>query len=179
MNYQAVSTTLIIDVKLFNYIVHLRKTIASLILALVTCSSFAQSFKTELEIIQDEFGLEKKVAVANFMQIGDDSESFWEIYDDYERERKEIGKARIKLILDYADSYPNILDAEILELFKRRKALSKSFDRLQDTYFNRMKKEIGVSKAAQFWQLESYINAIIQARIYSQIPFIGENLQEE
>ena len=47
---------------------------------------------------------------------------------------------------------------------------------LQHTYFKRMSKEIGVSKAAQFMQLESYINAVIQESIYAQIPFIGENV---
>lgn len=39
-----------------------------------------------------------------------------------------------------------------------------------------MKKEVGASKAAQFWQLETYFNSIIQAEIYTQLPFIGENL---
>jgi hypothetical protein len=154
----------------------LKTVIISLILTVATSSSFAQSAQTELEIIQDAFGLEKKVAVANFMELGESAERFWEIYDEYEAERKELGKERIQVIADYAESYPTISDEEIRSLFKRTKAFKRSFAKLQKTYFNRMSKEVGTSQAAQFWQLESYFNAMIQAEIYSQIPFIGENL---
>ena len=156
----------------------LKASLTTLILAVVAYTSFAQSAQTEVEIIQEAFGLDKKVAVANFMELGEDAESFWKIYDEYEAERKELGKERIKVIADYAKSYPTISDEEILALFKRTKAFKKSFAKLQQTYFNKMKKEVGVSKAAQFWQLESYFNAMIQAEIYSQIPFIGENLDD-
>jgi len=177
MNYQAVSQSLLACFRLYYINSRNRKATALFILTLVASTSFAQSLQTEVEIMQDAFGLEKKVAVADFMMLEDDAEDFWEIYDDYEIERKELGKARIKIIADYAESYPNISDEQILELFKRRKALSKSMDKLQDTYFKRMVKEIGASKAAQFWQLESYFDAIIQAEVYSRIPFIGENLE--
>lgn len=159
-----------------NYLSTLKTVITSLILIVVANAAFAQSAQTEVEIIQEAFGLDKKVAVANFMELGEDAESFWKIYDEYETQRKELGMNRIKVIADYAKSYPTISDEEILTLFKRSKAFKKSFAKLQQTYFNKMKKEVGVSKAAQFWQLESYFNAMIQAEIYLQIPFIGENL---
>lgn len=151
---------------------------ASFILLFAANTVFSQSAQTELEIIQEAFGLDKKVAVANFMELGDDAESFWNIYDEYEAERKELGKMRLKIIADYAKSYPTISDEQILELFKRTEAFKKSFGKLQKTYFNRMRKEVGTSVAAQFWQLENYFNAMIQAEIYAQIPFIGENLDE-
>ncbi len=159
-----------------NYLFTLKTLITSLILTIVAYSSFAQSARTEVEIIQEAFGLDKKVAVADFMELGEAAASFWEIYNEYEAERKELGTNRIQIIADYARSYPTISDEEILMLFKRTKALKKSFAKLQETYFNRMRKEVGTSIAAQFWQLESYFNAMIQAEIYSQIPFIGENL---
>jgi len=159
-----------------NYLSILKTVITSLILIVIANAAFAQSAQTEVEIIQEAFGLDKKVAVANFMELGEDAESFWKIYDEYETQRKELGMNRIKVIADYAKSYPTISDEEILALFKRTKSFKKSFAKLQQTYFNKMRKEVGVSKAAQFWQLESYFNAMIQAEIYSQIPFIGENL---
>lgn len=157
----------------------LKKSISAIILTLVAFSSFAQSAETEVEILQEAFGLDKKVAVANFMELGDDAESFWNLYDEYEAERKNLGKSRIKVIEEYAQEYPNISDEKILELFERSTDIKKSFDKLQNTYFNRMRKEIGVGKAAQFWQLESYFNSMIQANIYSRIPFIGEKMTKE
>lgn len=162
-----------------NYSSALKKLIPSLILVFTAFNTaFSQSALTEVKIIQEALGLEKKVAVANFMELGEDAKGFWKIYEEYEAERKELGIERIEVIADYAKSYPNISDDEILALFKRTKAFKKSFAKLQKTYFNRMRKEVGTSKAAQFCQLESYFNAMIQAEIYSQIPFIGENLDK-
>jgi len=157
-----------------DYQITLKTSLTSLILAVVAYASFAQSAQTEVEIIQEAFGLEKKVAIANFMDLGEDAESFWGIYDEYEAERKKLGNDRIKVIEEYAANYPNIPDEKILELFKKTTQVKKSFAKLQETYFNKMKKEVGVGKAAQFWQLENYFNSMIQARIYSQLPFIGE-----
>ena len=154
-----------------------RLTIGFLMLA--ASSAFGQSNKSEVEIIQGIFGLEKKAAVANFMNIGEAEDGFWKIYDQYEEERKKLGKERIQIVTDYATSYPNLSDDKILELFKRTESFKKSFDKLQVTYFKQMKKEVGLSKAAQFWQLEGYFNSIIQANIYTQIPFIGENIKNK
>ncbi len=137
---------------------------------------YGQSNQSEVAIFQDAFGLEKKVAVANFMNFGESAVGFWKIYDEYEVERKKLGKERIQVIIDYATSYPDISDEKLLSLFERTQDLKKSSDKLQATYFKKMKKEVGISKAAQFWQIESYFNAIIQANIYTEIPFIGENL---
>jgi len=150
---------------------------AFFILILAVSTSFAQTDQTEVEIFQEAVGYEKKVAVANFMQLGDNAEAFWNIYDEYEMERKKLGKDRIKIISDYAESYPDISDEEILTLFDRTSSLKKSFAKMQKTYFNRMKKDVGVSQAAQFWQMENYFNAMVQAEIYSRIPFIGDNLE--
>jgi len=137
-------------------------------------ASFGQTNQTEVEIFQEAFGLEKKVAVANFMNLGESAEAFWTIYDEYEVERKILGKERIQIIADYAKSYPEISDEVIMELFKRTQAVRASFDKLQETTFKKMAKEVGIGKAAQFWQLEGYFSSVIQANIYTQIPFIGE-----
>lgn len=150
------------------------KAITVIAFTLISPSLMAQSALTEVEIMQETFGLEKKMAVADFMDLGEDAESFWALYDEYESERKKLGYDRIKVIGDYATNYADLSDEKILELYKRSIDTKKSFSKLQETYFNKMTKEIGVSKAAQFWQLENYFNAMIQAEIYSQLPFIGE-----
>lgn len=161
--------------KQVNQYVSLRlKTVAIVLFSFLSSTFFAQSGQTEVEIIQEAFGLEKKMAIANFMDLGEDAESFWAIYDEYEAERKKLGNARIKVIEDYAANYANLSDEKILELFKKTSSVKKSLAKLQKTYFNKMRKEVGVGKAAQFWQLENYFNAMIQAQIYSELPFIGE-----
>ncbi|SEI75333.1 hypothetical protein SAMN05192553_101114 [Cyclobacterium xiamenense] len=155
----------------------LKASITLLVLLAVVNTAFPQTSQTEVEIIQEAFGLEKEAALANFMDLGADAENFWAIYDEYEAARKKLGNERIQVISEYAQHYPNITDEKIIELFKRTNAFRKSFAKLQQTYFRKMKKEVGVQKAAQFWQLETYFSSLIQVNIYSLLPFIGENTQ--
>ena len=150
------------------------KSVTVFVFVLIPAALMAQSDQTEVEILQEAFGLEKKVAVANFMNLGEEAVGFWAIYDEYEVERKKIGNDRISVIQEYAANYTNLSDEKILELFNKSTSVQKSFAKLQQTYFNKMKKEVGASKAAQFWQLENYFSSMIQASIYSQLPFIGE-----
>lgn len=44
-------------------------------------SAHSQSVVTEMGIIQEAFGLDKKVAVANAMNLDDQAESFGKFYD--------------------------------------------------------------------------------------------------
>lgn len=117
------------------------------------------------------------MVVADFMDIQDGEQGFWELYNQYEFERKAIGQQRLKLISAYMANFSNLTDEQIDLLFKNRKKINSSMEKLQSKYFKLMKKNIGTSKAAQFWQLESYIDTIILTEIYSRIPFIGEKLE--
>ena len=132
--------------------------------------------RSEVEILQDAFGLDKKAAVAKFLDLGEDANAFWTLYDAYEVERKKLGIRRIEVLQEYAKDFANLSDDKITELYKSASAVRQSYDKLLDKYFKLFKKEFGASKAAQFWQLESYINVMIQVSIYTNIPFIGENI---
>ena len=72
----------------------------------------AQSNKEEIDLIQSVFGMEKKALVADFMKIdGSKADAFWKLYDEYEVQRKELGKKRIDLMEQYANNY-NSMPAE-------------------------------------------------------------------
>ncbi len=73
----------------------------------VSFSGKAQSMKEEVDMIQSIYGMEKKALIAEF--LGDSvNDEFWSIYDEYEAERKSIGKDRIDLISDYVANYSSI-----------------------------------------------------------------------
>ncbi len=105
--------------------------LAAFVFTFISASAFAQSYKTEVEILQEEIGLEKKVAVADFIELGDNADTFWKIYDEYEMERKELGKERIEIIIDYAQSFEDVTDEEIVALFKRSNKVKNSLESLQ------------------------------------------------
>lgn len=141
----------------------------------VSLASFAQSNKEDVDFIQSIYGKEKKAIVAEFIKLeGAQADAFWKLYDEYETQRKELGKQRISLLERYANSYMTLDDATTDKLMKDMIALGAKTDKLINTYYGKIKKASGVKAAAQFAQLESYLLSVIRANIFENIPLIGE-----
>ncbi len=141
----------------------------------VSATGFAQSNKEDVDFIQSIYGKEKKEIVAGFIKLeGAQKDAFWKLYDEYETQRKELGKQRISLLERYANGYNTMDDATTDKLMKDMLALGAKTDKLVNTYYGKIKKASGVKAAAQFVQIESYLLSAVRATILENIPFIGE-----
>lgn len=142
---------------------------------LFTGTLFAQSNKEDVDMIQAIFGKEKKTMVASFVQVdASKADAFWALYDEYETNRKELGKKRIALLEKYANNYATLDDATTDQIIKENQSLQQETDKLIITYYGKIKKVAGSKPAAQFYQLEGYLLSVIRATILENIPFIGE-----
>jgi len=135
----------------------------------------AQSASEEIDFFQSIFGMEKKAAVMEFVHPSEeDKTAFWELYDAYETERKNLGKKRIDLLNKYASTYEGMTDEQADALMKDALALNKSTDKLLVKYYKKVKKATSPIVATQFYQMEAYIQSSIRSGILEAIPFVGE-----
>jgi hypothetical protein len=142
----------------------------------VSVFALAQSNKEDVDIIQSVLGKEKKALVADFLKLeaGPKADAFWKLYDEYETERKALGKQRIALLEKYAASYGNADDVQMDQQMKETQSLQEKTDKLIVKFYDKVKKEVSVKTAAQSYQLEIYFLSLIRATILDTIPFIGE-----
>jgi Spy/CpxP family protein refolding chaperone len=149
-----------------------------LITAALFLASFAytQSNKEEVDLVQAAFGMEKKAIVADFVQLSEtQKDAFWELYDEYETKRKELGRERIDLLVQYAEQYMTMTSEQADDWTKKVMELQTKTDKLMATYYEKVK---GVSDgivATQFYQIEGYILSMIRMKILQEIPFIKKN----
>ncbi len=135
----------------------------------------AQSDVEEIDFIQSIMGAEKKEVMSQFVNLqGPAADAFWKLYDEYEVKRKSLGKERIALIKQYAAEYDGITAEQTDVLMSKAIKLRNSNNKLLDSYYKKMKKAAGSKAAAQFHQLESYIQAAIRTELFNNIPLIGE-----
>lgn len=135
----------------------------------------AQPTVDEINLIQSAYGMEKRAIVEQYMKLTDaEAAGFWKVYDEYEVTRKEYGKRRVSNIVDYANNYANLTDAKASELIKKSLENQISFTKLQESTFKKMSKVVSAKRAAQFIQLENYLETVIRLNITDDIPFIGE-----
>jgi hypothetical protein len=138
-------------------------------------ATFAQSNKEDVEIILNMFGKQKKELVQMYMTIPEDKKAgFWTLYDQYEVERKNLGKERIALIEAYANDYATMDDKKAGDLMNRKMKWLGDYSKLQKKHYDIMSKQIGGLQASKLFQLEDYLENNIRLLIQESIPFIDE-----
>jgi CRISPR/Cas system CSM-associated protein Csm2 small subunit len=136
-------------------------------------ASMAQSNNDEIAIFQSIYGMGKQQLVSDHMKFTEaESARFWKIYDEYEVSRKEIGKKRAANILEYADNYQNLSSEKVTQLVNESLELNASFYKLLDKTFRKVSKEISPVRAAQFYQMEFFLEGIVRVKMADEIPLI-------
>jgi hypothetical protein len=146
-----------------------------LLIAALFLASFAytQSNKEEVDLIQAAFGMDKKVVVADFVKpSAAQKDAFWKLYDEYETQRKELGKQRVELLKQYADQYLTMTSEQADAWTKKVIDLQKKTDNLIVTYYGKVKTVSDGIVATQFYQIENYILTAIRAEILEAVPFL-------
>jgi hypothetical protein len=143
-----------------------------LLLAVVFSNLSAQSTQEEVDLIQSVFGMEKKALVNEFVQPdAAHKDAFWKLYDEYEAERKALGKKRIELLEKYSENFENLSNELAADLLKESLALTKKNDKLVASYVKKVGKATNPAVAMQFHQIEMYILSEIRVAIASSLPF--------
>lgn len=142
-------------------------------------SSYAQSNKEDVAIIQNLIGKEKKELIAGMVHVDEaHAEKFWKLYDEYEKQRKSIGADRIRNLEQYAASYKTLTDEQAKDLMNSSLSSSIAMDKLQKKYFKKFSSEIGAMQAAQLMQVENYLKNAIQLKVLSEVPFINDMVRK-
>ena len=153
----------------------MKKLIYFVVILLASFVTKAQSNKEDIAIIQSMFGKEKKEFMQAYMTIPEAQKaSFWTLYDQYEEERKALGRDRIALIDEYAKNYATLDDKKAGELMDRKLGWLSDYTKLQKKYYGKFSKVIGGLQASKFFQLEDYLENNIRLYVQENIPFIDE-----
>src|SRR3954454_10427273 len=108
-----------------------------IVMLLLSFPVFAQSNKEDVDMIQSAFGKEKKDIVSQYMQVNaQKSDAFWKLYDEYEDKRKAIGRERISLIEQYANSMDSLSDSKAKQLATSTLANDAKYTGLYQSYFS-------------------------------------------
>jgi len=147
----------------------------TVIIAVFTIGTYAQSTE-EVDLVQAAFGIEKKEIVMNYVKVTEEQKiAFMEVYENYEADRKELGKTRIDLLNQYANQWENITDEQADAWMKKVMSLSLKQNKLIKKYYNKVKSATDARVATQFYQIEAYILTTIRYSILESIPFVDEH----
>ena len=146
-----------------------------LAVVLVSCtigSSYSQSiYKEEVDAVQDMFGKNKKELITGLIKMApDEAAKFWPVYDEYEVERKELGKKRIAMLENLTDAYKEMSAAKADLVSKETIKLALETDKMLERYYGKMRTATTSEIAFEFLQAEVYILTEIRSKLMDEIP---------
>ena len=152
----------------------MKKGLLAIIMMVFTMGAFAQTTE-EVDLVQAAFGIDKKDIVMNYVKPSEEQRTaFMEVYNEYEIERKELGRTRIELLKQYADQWENMTNEQADDWIKKVMLLAIKQDKLIKKYYNKVKSVTNAKVATQFYQIEAYILTTIRYSLLEAIPFVDE-----
>ena len=153
----------------------MKKVFLFVILTTFAIALKAQTLFDENLLIQSLYGMEKRELIAKHIRIdAEKSDLFWQLYDEYEIERKEIGTKRSNNIMAYANKYDKLSALETESLVKASVEVQLGFIRLWEKTYTKMAISISPVTVAQFIQAEMFLENMIRQELAMEIPMIGE-----
>jgi len=146
------------------------KILSLVFMAFLSLGIFAQSNQDEIELMQSLYGMEKRDIVAEFVELSEVQEQeFWALYNDYENERKELGKKKFQLLQSYVDDYGQVKAEDADNFMKQAIPLRIKSDKLTDNYYKKIKTKTDPIVAMQFYQIENYLADAIKMELLEDI----------
>lgn len=153
----------------------MRYLLAFLLLLMIFNSSIAQLHEEESELFLTVFGRPKKEIVTQFVKVEPTAnDKFLKLYDEYELKRKQLGQKRYIVLSKYVKNYSQLSEAETDEILQDIISLTTSQDKLISQYYRKFKKSLGTFVAAQFYQIEWYLQSEMKANLLENIPIISD-----
>lgn len=104
----------------------------------------------------------------------DDAAKFWPIYSEYDEELTKLNNQRVDNIKEYARNYTELTDEKADELIQKSLAYQRQRAELFARTYDRVKVAVGAITAARFAQVEQQLLLIIDLKITSSLPIVGQ-----
>ncbi|WP_143307441.1 hypothetical protein [Chitinophaga vietnamensis] len=129
----------------------------------------------EEDLVTAIFGKNKESLMNDYLHISPvESRNFQTALFEYESEKKPWYSERMALLKMYNEEFSSLDERKMNSLSRQLINNDLEFGRLQMRYFRRMNKLLGATRAAQFFQLDSYFEQSTRAYVQHQLPFIKE-----
>ena len=138
-------------------------------------SQAGESAAINMDILREKLGADKKLLVANNMNLTDtEAKKFWPIYDAYQNDLHKINERMAKVINNYALAYNKgaVLNATAKQLLDESIAIELAEVKLKQSYIPKLSKALPAAKVARYIQIENKIRAIVRYVLADGIPLV-------
>jgi Spy/CpxP family protein refolding chaperone len=139
--------------------------------------SFSQDNKSDwIELLKSNVQKESKNLIKQNLELtSDQAKLFWPIYDEYDQSLAEVTNERLQNISDYMLNYKDLDSVKAETLLRRALELDQKKIDIQNKYYEKFISVLPPKVVGKFFQLDQYIELLIQLQRSEKIPLIQLN----
>jgi len=135
-----------------------------------------QNMNDVIEVVRSTYKTDRQTFVADELRLSErESAAFWPIYRSYRTDMDKLGDSLVKLVLEYADVYPNVPEDRARKMLEEYAALEEKLVNTRSKYLKRAAKEVSPSKALRWAQLENRMDLALRLQLASRVPLAPAN----
>jgi hypothetical protein len=133
----------------------------------------AENLTDTIEIVRATYKADRQTVLAEAMHLTEsESTAFWPLYRSYRADMDKFGDGLLKLVLEYADVYPNVPEKRAAEMLKEYSALEENLASKRAWYFKRAGKLLPATKVLRWAQLENRMDLVLRLQIAGAVPLV-------
>lgn len=134
---------------------------------------WAQSARDSIEIIRADLKADRNALMADAMNLTEaESQAFWPLYRNYRSEVEKATDRLVKLVLEYADVYPNVPESKASEMLKQYAKVEADVLSIKRKYLKKFEKVLPASKVFRFAQLDNRFDLGTRLSLAASIPVL-------
>ena len=154
----------------------MRLVTAVAIVAGLASNAMAQGASTtNMEILRQKVKADKKLVVAQNMQLTDaEGTAFWPVYDAYQKDLEGINQRMAALVQAYATAYNKgpVANDVAKKLLDEMMAIDEAEAKLKAALAPKVLGVLPATKAARYIQIENKIRAVVRYELADGIPLV-------
>jgi hypothetical protein len=126
-----------------------------------------------LEIIHEKLKADKKLIVANYMELTEsEAKKFWPVYDDYQKDLQKINERLLAMLQSYAADYRNksLTDEKAKKLLDEWITIEQDEVKQRKAYASKVVQTLPGKKAARYLQIENEYRMLIKYDLAATVP---------
>ena len=131
----------------------------------------ATNSRDDTELLISQIQTDKRAIVLSTLQLTDPQvQAFTPIYDEYQREMKDLMTRGSEIINKFAANYGAMTDDAAKDIMKDFFKLRDDRNAVLEKYSKRMQKALPPTKVLQWLQVENKLNALLDVEAAASIP---------
>ena len=141
--------------------------------SLVAVSARSEDTTDAINLVRSIYKTDRQAFITEHLTLtASESANFWPLYREYRQDMEKLGDSLVKLVLEFADNYPDLAEKDAQRLLKQYMSLEKEHGEKQAHYFKKAGKILPAAKVLRWAQLENRMDLTLRLQLASTIPLV-------